>query len=51
MDIAMLKRQNTLGDLFNGAGAPALSLNVTCVIAMANISGTQVAGGSLPVHG
>jgi len=28
MDIAMLKRQNTLGDLFNGAGAPALPLKI-----------------------
>ena len=47
----MLKRQNTLGDLFNGAGAPALSLNFPRVIAMRKISGTQVAGGSLPIHG
>jgi len=29
-----------------GAGAPALLLNVTCVVATGNISGTQVAGGS-----
>ena len=33
------------------AGAPALSLNFPRVVAMRKMSGTQVAGGSLPVHG
>jgi len=36
--------------IVEGAGAPALLLNFTCVVAIGKISGTQVAGGSLLVH-